>query len=156
MLLKKICAISMTAFIAGCSTYAAPNYFEGNYYMAGDNNCVRFRPLFGNRIMCVDKNGRDTEPREALTYGQLQAYQMHMQQQQAQFDSLNLQLQQTAQSFQSMGQAQLQQSQNWSPPQAQPIPQYGGQVTTYRQVGNTILRSDGRTCQNVGQTLICN
>lgn len=76
--------------------------------------------------------------------------------QQMQYERLMQQIQQTGQTFQNIGQQFLQQSQQYSAPQVQSIePQgaYGG--TTYRRVGNTVLGSDGSSCQVVGQGILC-
>ena len=145
-----------------------PNYYNGNYYMAGDPGCVRMRALSSTRIMCVDKNGVDTGYRDAMTHEQMQMYQLQM----VQMQQLNQSIQQVGQTFQNAGQQINQQSQQYNPPQAQPIsPQGGYGGTTYRRSGNTwigsngsncqvvdqsILCSDGRRCQMIGQNLICN
>lgn len=142
--------------IAGCTSNPAPNFFNGNYYMAGDPNCVQMRQLSNTRIMCLNDNGQSTGYRDALSYEQMQMYRMQMMNQQAQMQQLTQQLQQTGQSFQNAGQQALQQSQSWSAPQVQPLPSYGSGTTSYRRVGNTIIDSNGRACQVVGQTVICN
>ncbi|WP_415834814.1 hypothetical protein [Kerstersia similis] len=153
--MKNFIMLAGCFLVVGCATGPTPNYFNGNYYMAGDESCVRLRPLSNARVMCIDKAGRETGYRDAMTYEQMQMYRMHMLNQQAQMDQLSRQLQQTGQSFQNAGQQILQQSQSWSVPQVQPIPSYGGGVTTYRRVGNTIIDSNGQSCQVVGQNIIC-
>ncbi len=142
--------------ISGCATTAMPNFYNGNYYMAGDSNCVRVRPLSNTRVMCTDKKGSDTGYRDAMTYEQLQMYQIQMAQQQMQMEQLNQSMQQVGQTFQNAGQQITQQSQQYTPPQVQPItPQgaYGG--TTYRRSGNTWIGSNGSSCQVVGQSILC-
>ncbi len=75
----------------------------------------------------------------------------------AEWQQLSQQLQQTSASFESSSQQRLQQSQQYSAPQVQPISPYGSSgSTTYRQIGNTVIGSDGSRCQIVGQTTICN
>lgn len=141
--------------ISGCASSPAPNFFNGNYYMAGDSNCVQMRQLSSTRIMCIDKNGQSTGYREAMTSEQMQMYRMQMLNEQAQMEQLNRQIQQTGQSFQNSGQQILQQSQSYTAPQVQQVPSYGSGTTTYRRVGNTIIDSNGNACQVVGQTVIC-
>jgi len=141
--------------ISGCASTAMPNFYNGNYYMAGDPSCVRIRPLSNTRIMCVDKSGADTGYRDAMTYQQMQMYQIQMAQQQVQMQQLNQSIQQVGQTFQNAGNQIQQQSQSWTPPQVQPISPLGSGITTYRQVGNTWLGSDGASCQVVGQSILC-
>lgn len=42
---------------------------------------------------------------------------------------------------------------SYSTPQVQGIPAQG--TTTYNQVGDTLIGTDGTSCQTVGQTTIC-
>lgn len=141
--------------IAGCATTASPNLFNGYYYMAGDASCVRMRPLSSTRIMCVDKKGIDTGYRDAMTYEQMQIYQIQMIQQQAQLDQLNQSMREVGQTFQNAGDQIRRQSQAWTPPQVQPISPQGSGITTYRQVGNTWMGSNGASCQVIGQSILC-
>lgn len=154
--MRKIITAAGMLLISGCASNPAPNYFNGNYYMAGDSNCTQMRPLSSTRVMCIDTNGQNTGYRDAMTYEQMQMYQVQVLNQRAQMEQLSQQLQQTGQTFQNIGQQALQQSQSWSAPQVQPVPTYGRGTTTYRRVGNTIIDSNGRACQIVGQTVICN
>jgi hypothetical protein len=61
--------------------YAFSTHFavNGNYFVGGDKNCVRYRVLSSNSIMCLDKHGKETGYRNAMTTQELQVY---MQQQQ--------------------------------------------------------------------------
>ncbi|WP_411512038.1 hypothetical protein QM042_02180 [Escherichia coli] len=79
-------------------------------------------------------------------------YQMQQMNQQMQMAQLNQQLQQTGQSFQKAGQQMLQQSQSYTAPQVQSYGSSGS--TTYTQVGNNIIGSDGTSCTYVGQSFI--
>lgn len=153
--MKRVLILFSALMIAGCASTAMPNFYNGNYYMAGDPSCVRMRPLSSNRIMCVDKSGADTGYRDAMTYQEMQMYQIRMAQQQAQMQQLNQSIQQTGQAFQNAGNQIRQQSQSWTPPQVQPISPPGSGTTTYRQVGNSWLGSDGASCQIVGQSILC-
>lgn len=82
--MKKIIVVAGILFISGCATTAMPNYFNGNYYMAGDDTCRQVRPLSATRVMCMDASGRETGYRDAMTVEQMQMYQMSQQQAQSQ------------------------------------------------------------------------
>ncbi|MCD0280285.1 hypothetical protein JWH04_15335 [Xanthomonas melonis] len=140
---------------SGCASTAMPNFYNGNYYMAGDPGCVQMRALSSTRIMCVDKKGNDSGYRDAMTYEQVQIYQIQMTQQQIQMQQLSQSMQQAGQTFQNAGEQIRQQSQSWAPPQVQPISPQGSGNTTYRQVGNTWMGSNGSSCQVVGQSILC-
>lgn len=124
--------------LAGCATTAAPNFFNGGYYMAGDAACVRYREVFPSRVMCMDKHGADTGYRDALTGEQLQMYQMQMAYQQAQIQQMTQQLQQTSQVLQNSTQQLLQQSQQISVPQPAQITPPGGYQTRCLVNGNYV------------------
>ena len=142
--------------VSGCASTAMPNFYNGNYYMAGDPSCVQMRALSSTRIMCVDKKGSDSGYRDAMTYEQMQMYQIQMTQQQIQMQQLNQSMQQVGQTFQNARQQITQQSQQYTPPQVQPItPQGGYGGTTYRRSGNTWIGSNGSSCQVVGQSILC-
>ncbi|MDP3279483.1 MAG: hypothetical protein Q8M57_00245 [Nitrosomonas sp.] len=81
--MKNILVIILVTSLAGCVSSAAPNFYNGRYYMAGDESCVQIRALSDTRVMCADTNGKETGYREAMTDQQLQMYQ-HNQQMDAQ------------------------------------------------------------------------
>ncbi|MFQ6238265.1 hypothetical protein [Sinorhizobium meliloti] len=60
--------------LAGCET-AAPNFYNGKYYMAGDANCKTMRQYGPDRIMCTDAKGQNTGWRPAMTDQELFVYQ---------------------------------------------------------------------------------
>lgn len=152
-MLKKGLLCLVVCFLSGCAKTAAPNYFNGHYYMAGDDSCRHIRQIDYARVMCMDEDYVETGYRDAMTQGDMQMYQMQQMNQQMQMAQLNQQLQQTGQSFQSSGQQILQQSQSYSAPQVQ---SYGSSGTTiYNRVGNNVIGSDGTSCTYVGQSLIC-
>lgn len=62
-------------FLAGCQTYAQPTYFNGRYYMAGDQYCKSMRQYKRDLVMCMDGKGRSSEPRRALSAQDLYMYQ---------------------------------------------------------------------------------
>ena len=139
--------------ISGCASTAMPNFYNGNYYMAGDPSCVQMKALSSTRIMCADKKGADTGYRDAMTYDQLLMYRIQVAQQQAQMQEINESMRQVGQTFQNAGQQITQQSQQYTPPQVQPIAPQG--TTTYRRTGNTWIGSNGSSCQVVGQSILC-
>ena len=143
--------------VSGCATSPAPNLFNGNYYMVGDSNCVQGRSVTSTRIMCIDKNGKETGYRDAMTREQIQMYQYQAAQRQMQMEQLNQSMQRLGQSAQNSTQLMLQQSQSYSNQQYQPSfgQSTGGGISTYRQVGSTWLGSDGSTCRMVGSTVLC-
>jgi hypothetical protein len=103
--------------LTGCSTAAAPNYFMGNYYMAGDQNCASFKRISNTRIICYNKSGEAMATRDALTPEQLRMYHMQQSYQQEQIRQGNLQLEQMNRSLQQSNQQMLQQSQQYRAPQ---------------------------------------
>lgn len=115
-----------TAMLSACATTAAPNFFNGNYYMAGDDSCRKFRQISDRAIMCMDSQGRETGYREAMTPQQMQMYQAHQLNQQMQMQRLTQQLNQMGQSYQRSAETMYQQSQQYYPPAVQPITPPGG------------------------------
>ncbi len=152
----RLIAAACVLLASGCATVATPSLLGQHYYMMGDSKCLQGRFLSDTRMMCLDKNGKDTGYRDGMTYEQLQRYQAQALNQQIQMQQFTQQLQQTAQAFQNSSQQMLQQSQQFAVPQVQPISPQGAYVaTTYRRAGNTVFGSDGSSCQVVGQSIIC-
>lgn len=152
-MLKKVLIFIFVCLLSGCARTAAPNYFNGNYYMAGDESCTHIRQIDYARIMCMNDDYVETGYRNAMSSSDIQMYQNMQANQQVQMAQLNQQLQQTGQSFQNSGQQIQQQSQSYSAPQVQSYGSTGG--TTYNRVGNNIVGSDGSSCTYVGQSIIC-
>ena len=69
----KIGALLLCNLLVACGA-AKPNLFNGQYYMAGDSNCVNGRQVAPNKIMCIDKDGNDTGWRQALSKADLEGY----------------------------------------------------------------------------------
>ncbi|MCB4859523.1 hypothetical protein K7W03_07900 [Sphingobium sp. PNB] len=157
--------------LSACASTAGPNFYSGQYYMAGDKNCKRMSNISPTRIMCYDKNGNPKGYRDAMNSQQLQMWQYQVANQRAEMEDLNNSIQQLGQSAQGWGQQFRQQGQQFQPPQVQPIAPNGnaGRVTyyqsgntligsngvTYRSVGGSIIGSDGTRCQVVGPHIIC-
>ena len=155
--------------LTGCASAPAPNFFNGQYYMAGDASCESVRALSDTRVMCIDKDGKDTGYRDAITAEQITMWgqQQALQAQQAAAtrqsirDNNQALAAQTQQTLQGIGQF-------GSPQVSQPSGQGGITYTqvgtslvgsngvTYKVVGNTIFGSDGTTCQVVSSQIICN
>lgn len=151
-------AAASVLMIAGCASTPEPNFFNGKPYMAGDSDCVKIRALSDTRIMCVDKKGKDTGYRDAMTPEEMQLYYFNKLNQQIQMQQLSQSLKETNQSLQNSFQQFHQQSQPYTMPQLQPMENYGSSGrsrTTYHGVGNSIIGSDGTRCQVIGQNVIC-
>ena len=165
----RVVVIIAAAFMASaCATSAAPNFFNGQYYLAGDSNCKTMNSYTPTTIRCMDSKGNFTGYRSAMTamdlqyYYSQQAYQaQQIAQTQAQINANNAQMMQNTQ-------RSLQGVSSYTPPSVS-SPALGGGVTytqvgssllgsngvTYSWVGNSIMGSDGTTCQIVSQHIIC-
>lgn len=147
--------VASALIITGCATTASPMYLNGNYYMAGDQSCFYSRPISDTRIMCLDKERYETGYRDAMSYEQVQIYHQNQYYQQVQIEELSETIRQTGESFQNSSQQYLQQSQQYTAPQVQSLSPYNSSgVITYRQVGSTIVGSDGTTINAVGSSFI--
>ncbi|HEX8595921.1 MAG TPA: hypothetical protein VF682_21980 [Pseudomonas sp.] len=111
--------------IGGCASEAAPNYYNGGYYMAGDPSCVQMSPLTASRIKCYDSDGVVTGYREAMSSQDIQMYQYGQAQQTQQMQQLNQSMQQTNQSIQQNTQM-YPQYQQYTAPAVTPITPPGG------------------------------
>ncbi|WP_296261650.1 MULTISPECIES: hypothetical protein [unclassified Pseudomonas] len=126
--LQTATACTLSALMSGCASDPAPNYFNGNYYMAGDSDCARFSALTRTSIMCYNSDGEAKEYRDAMTPQQIQMWQYNQAQQNYQMQQLNQSMQQTNQSLLQQNQ-QYQQYQPYTAPAVTPIaPPSGNQV----------------------------
>ena len=146
--MKYALLILFSLTLTGCLRIAAPTMMNGYYFMAGDSNCAQTNQVSTTAIQCFDTKGYFTEYRYALSSDQVVNHQIQMQQ-------LNQQLQQTNQALQNTTQSIIQQSQQFTPPQVQPVAPQGTGTIYYRKTGNTWLGSNGSSCQVVGQSIIC-
>jgi len=78
---------------SGCTKMAMPNFYNGHYFMAGDNNCRRVRMISDTRIMCYTSEGKETGYRDAMTDQQLSMYRYNQQMRQQQSQQLSQSLQ---------------------------------------------------------------
>lgn len=70
--------ITLGFAMSGCANNPMPNFYNGKYYMAGDDNCKFMRQIEPDKVMCQNSSHRDTGYRIAMTDQQLQMY-MHQQ-----------------------------------------------------------------------------
>ena len=86
-----ILAISLTIFLAGCSTYGMRQATDGNHYMVGDSNCVLDKSYaVDGELFCHDSNGNFTGTRSALSHQDVMVELQKEQMQQQSFqDGLN-------------------------------------------------------------------
>ncbi|MBB3880380.1 hypothetical protein [Sphingomonas pseudosanguinis] len=99
-----------------CSTGPAPNFFNGNYYMAGDANCKSVDAFTDTRVRCYDSKHNFTGYRDAMNVAQMQMFQAQQAYQSQQVNALTQQVQQTGETFRQAGQAIQQQGQSYTPP----------------------------------------
>ncbi len=151
---RVIIIIALAMSLVGCARQAMPNYINGDYYMAGDDQCLSYMALPPGQIMCRDADGMNTGIRNAMTSGDMQMYQNQQMTQQMQMAQLNQQLQQTGQSFQNAGQQIYNQSQSYTAPQVQSY-STGSNTVLYNRVGNSVVGTDGSACHYVGSGYIC-
>ena len=155
--------------LSACASGPAPNLFNGQYYMAGDDSCKSIRALSDTRVMCVDKDGNDTGYRDAMTVQEITMWNQQQELQIQQAEATRRQIQQNNQALAQQTQQTLQGIGQYGVPQvSQPSTQGGITFTqvgssligsngvTYTAVGNTIVGNDGTTCQIVGSQIICN
>lgn len=75
--LMKVLAVSiMATTVSGCASVATPNFYNGDYYMAGDDNCKRISVKAPYTIYCHTEDGTVTGYRRAMTQQQIDMY-MH-------------------------------------------------------------------------------
>ena len=68
----------MVTVISGCASSATPNYYNGGYYMAGDDNCKIIRARTSNTINCYNSDDTLKGYRIVMSQQQLDMY-MHNQ-----------------------------------------------------------------------------
>lgn len=146
-----VTVVLASVLIAGCASSAQPKLVRGNYYMVGDSNCVGGHLMTDNHFLCFDKEQNPTGYRLPLSTQQLQAYQL---------DKLTdkLRAARTHDRISATFQRQVQSMGSRQPtytPTVQGVPQANKGVT-YHRVGNTLVGSDGTSCQLMdGSTTIC-
>ncbi len=71
--------IGLALFLSGCGRTAQPNFHNGRYYMAGDDNCVRSNMRNAYTINCYNSSGQYTGYRHAMNNQQISMYQHNQQ-----------------------------------------------------------------------------
>jgi hypothetical protein len=114
----------VAGLMTGCASQAQPNLINGQYFMAGDNDCKYVKPWSDTVITCFNSAGVATGFRNAITEQQVNYHYAQQNQQQVQMQQLNQQLQQFNQQTQQQTQA-LQQAPQYVAPQVAPLNQPG-------------------------------
>lgn len=104
--------LSTLVLFTGCARTAIPNNIGGKFYMAGDDNCVRYRQLSDSRIMCINGDGQETGYRNAMSDQEMQYYMHKDAQNQAEWRDLNNQLNYNNQQMQNRNNYNMQQMMN--------------------------------------------
>lgn len=86
--------------VAGCQTTAAPNSFNGQYYMAGDTACTNVRAATATTVMCSNSKGEDTGYRNAMTAADIQMWQFQQMRADAELQALTAQVNANNRAFQ--------------------------------------------------------
>lgn len=73
--MRTLGALALVVLLSSC---AAPSFYNGKYYMAGDLDCQSMKQVDDNRVTCYDSEKNETGYRTAMTDQQLQMY-MHQQ-----------------------------------------------------------------------------
>lgn len=73
--MKKLSLLALVV-LTGCAAQPAPNYVNGNHYLAGDEKCATHYGVDAyDRMICADKNGvRTGEYRMPMSDIQVQAW----------------------------------------------------------------------------------
>lgn len=127
--MKKISALLALLALCGCSQTAAPLFFNGQYYMAGDPSCRYIRPVSNTRVMCndgKDGRGRNTGWRDAMTLQQIQMYQMQVMQNQMYEQQMAQSIAANNAAMAASTQATLANASVYQPPVVTPISRPGG------------------------------
>lgn len=158
--MKKLLGLVGLLSLNACANDPALNIVNGRYYMAGDKNCKFTRYISESQIMCLDKDGNETGYRNALTSEEAQifAYNQRMQVQ-ALKDSMK-DLGDSAKTWETQANVVAPPPTQNSRVQTTTYTQVddsmiGSNGVTYRRAGSTVVGSDGTSCRIVGSTLIC-
>lgn len=154
-------------FLSGCASEPAPNFYNGRYYMAGDDSCVLVSALSDTRVMCHDKDGNEMGYRDAMTTEQLTMWNHQQAMAAQQLAATQQSIRENNEALGEISQQMLERTRNST---VTSPPAYSGGITytqvgtalmgsngvSYRYVGNTLMGSDGTACRIVGVTIICN
>ncbi len=154
--------------VFGCATPAAPNFFNGQYYMAGDTSCKSIRPLSETRVMCIDEDGIETGYRDAMTVQQIAMWSQRQAIEAQEMANIRQSIRQNNQALAQQTQQVLNQNQQYSVPKVvqpninSPVTftqvgnsYIGSNGVTYSLVGGLLIGSDGSSCKKIGVTIQC-
>lgn len=157
--MKAYVAIASLLLLPGCATMAEPNFFNGQYYLAGDANCKFMTVMTPTRIMCSDKKGMQTGYRDAMTQIDLQT---HAANQQALSNAISQSAYSLGYAIGGGGAPPPQVNSYVMPPQPRSVTYtqignslFGSNGVTYTQTGNIVHGSDGTTCTITGNIIHC-
>ena len=71
---KLVFSLILPILFAGCASSPAPNYINGKYYMAGDDNCIQGRTNSQGDLVCRNSKGLRTEIRRPISEMQAKAW----------------------------------------------------------------------------------
>ena len=137
--MKKISLLLCPLIIIGCAPVAEPHLINGQYFMGGDENCIKFLPVSPTRIMCRNSKDENTGYRDAMSPAELQMYQYQKIQAQIQANQFLQQQNAASAAFQQNTNNFLQSIQNNYQPQMPIFPQRRGNIN----------------CLNTGMTINC-
>lgn len=167
--MNNLSKIACLMLLTGCATAPVPNFFNGQYYMAGDASCKAVRALSETRVMCIDKDGNETGYRDAMTVEQIAMWGQQQALQAQQASATRRSIRQNSQALAQQTKLTLQGVGQFTPPRVTHRSKIDGitftQVgtsligsngVTYKLVGNTIIGNDGTICQVVNSRITCN
>lgn len=102
--------------LSACSSGPAPNFVNGNYYMAGDSNCKYTDSFTPTRVRCYDSKRNFTGYRDAMNVEQMQMYQAQRAYQSQQVNELTQSVQQLGNTAQQVSQG-IQNTQPYKAPE---------------------------------------
>lgn len=123
----KLIALTLISSLAGCASSEGPKLVKGFYYYVGDPSCRSFNyNRSNNKVDCFRANGAYSDSRAPMTGAQMQAYNVYLAQQSAEYaqqheDATQLiqQLENTSRTFQQIGENAAKQSQSFTVPTVQ-------------------------------------
>lgn len=113
--MRMLGVLTTMLLLASCASGPTPNFFNGNYYMAGDSDCRYMDTFSPTQVRCYDSKRNFTGYRYAMNLEQMQMYQSQQAYQHQQMQALTQNVQQLGNSAQQATQA-IQQSQPYKAP----------------------------------------
>ncbi len=88
----KVLTLGVAIACTGCASRPAPNFANGGYYMAGDDDCKLWRASDKGSINCYTKDDKFTGIRYPMTNQQLEMYRYNQQREAQAWANLNQQI----------------------------------------------------------------